>query len=98
MQPVRLPQSYISTGKSVLNQQLHIFNDASELAHVPVAYFRNTYTEKTVDLKFIIGKARESPLKKMTIPNLELQAATNGIKIARFTKGQHEIKADFTTL
>ena len=34
----------------------------------------------------------------MTIPNLELQAATNGAKLSRFIKEQHDIRIDSTTL
>ena len=71
--------------------QLHVFSDASDLALASVAYLRIAYNNNTVDLKFVMGKARVSPIKRITIPNLELQAATNGAKLAKFVKEQHDI-------
>ena len=38
-----------------------------------------------------MGKARVSPIKRVTIPNLEFQAATNGATLAKFVKKQHDI-------
>ena len=46
--------------------QLHIFNDASELALASVADFRITHAENTLEVKFIIGKTRVVPIKRMT--------------------------------
>ena len=39
-----------------------------------------------------------SPLKTITIHNLDLKAATNGAKLARLVKGQQDIKIDSETL
>ena len=62
------------------------------------AGLRIAYNEKTMELKFVIGKARESPIKRMTISNLELQAVTNGAKLAKFVKEQQDITINSLTL
>ena len=57
--------------------QLYVLNDASKLALASDAHLKITHADNTVERKFIIGKARLAPLKRITIPNLELEAATN---------------------
>ena len=56
------------------NVQLHVFCDASEIAYGAVAYFR-TVTHGRVNVSFVISKTRLAPIKTLTIPRLELQAA-----------------------
>ena len=51
----------ISTGKSFLDMQLHVSNDASECALASVAFFRITYDNILVEVKFIIEKVRVAP-------------------------------------
>ena len=93
-----LPRTYFKPETKILETQLHVFSDASELALASVAYLRIRYDDDTTELKFVIGKARVAPISRMTIPNLELQAATNGAKLSRFIKEQHDIRIDSTTL
>ena len=78
--------------------QLHVFSDASDFALASVAYLRIAYNYNTVDIKFVMGKARVSPIKRMTISNLELQAATNGAKLNKFVKKLHKIAINSLTL
>ena len=40
------------------------------------------YSDQSIAVRFVIGKARVAPLKKMTISNLELQAAVYGAQFA----------------
>ena len=72
-----MPQIYFKPETKILETQLHVFSDASELALASVAYLRIGYDDDTTELKFVIGNARVAPISRMTIPNLELQAATN---------------------
>ena len=88
----------LQTRNEDTGNQLHVFSDASELALASVAYLRTRYDDDTTELKFVIGKARVAPINRMTIPNLELQAAKNGAKLSRFIKEQHDIRIDSTTL
>ena len=54
--------------------ELHGFCDGGELAYGAVIYLRFP-TELTFDLRFVCAKAYVAPLKKRSIPRLELMAA-----------------------
>ena len=60
------------------NLRLHIFTDASEEAMCIVAYLQDIATLK---LTYVIGKCRVAPIRPMTIPKLELQAAFYGVRL-----------------
>ncbi|XP_033106332.1 uncharacterized protein LOC117108428, partial [Anneissia japonica] len=55
--------------------QLVIFCDASETAFGAVGYTRLEMCDGSVCVKFLTAKSRVAPLKVLTIPRLELQAA-----------------------
>ncbi|XP_036347022.1 uncharacterized protein LOC118756363, partial [Rhagoletis pomonella] len=63
--------------------QLHIFVDASSTAYAAVAYLRMRQGNK-VHVAFICAKSRCAPVKGMTIPRLELQAAILGCRLKTF--------------
>ena len=54
---------------------LCIFSDASEEAFGACAYIRWQVSSDAYDVRFIAAKSRVAPLKPLTIPRLELQAA-----------------------
>ena len=54
--------------------QLHAFCDASEIAYGAVAYFC-TVTRGCINVSFVISKTKLAPIKTLTVPQLELQAA-----------------------
>ena len=39
----------------------------------------------------MMGKARVAPIERMTIPNLEMQAAVYGAQLAQFIKEQQDL-------
>ena len=49
------------------------------------------YSDQLIAVRLVIGKARVAPLKKMTIPNFELQAAVYGAQLAQFVKEEQDI-------
>ena len=60
--------------------QLHHFADASEKGYGTVTYLR--YVNRAqIHCSFVIAKSRVAPLKKVSIPRLELTAATMMIRI-----------------
>ncbi|XP_062541078.1 uncharacterized protein LOC134209112 [Armigeres subalbatus] len=62
--------------------QLHTFVDASENGMAAVAYLR--FEEAgTVECSLVTAKTRVAPLKYLTIPRLELQAALIGARLAQ---------------
>ncbi|XP_075256011.1 uncharacterized protein LOC142348522 [Convolutriloba macropyga] len=72
--------------------ELHTFTDASELALSAVSYIRIEHIDESVSVAFVIGKARVAPIKRMTIPNLELQAAVYGAQLAQFVRDEMDIE------
>ena len=63
------------------NIQLHHFSDASENGYGTVSYIRSESSSCKVHVSLLMAKARVAPLKKVTIPRLELTAATSMVKI-----------------
>ena len=55
--------------------ELHIFCDASKKGYAAVAYARVVEHDDVIRCVFVMGKARVSPIKIVTIPRLELMAA-----------------------
>ena len=72
--------------------ELHTFTDASELVLSAVSYLRIEHIGESVSVAFVIGKARVAPLKRMTIPNLELRAAVYGAQLAQFVRDEMDIE------
>ena len=61
--------------------QLHIFGDASESAYGAVAYIRTT--TEPISVSFISAKGRVAPTKQVSLPRLELSAATIAVRLYR---------------
>ena len=76
LQGAYIPRSLFFKGKGVSSVQIHAFSDASEIAYATVVYLRILYDSGEVDVQFIAAKAKVSPLKKHSIPRLELIGAT----------------------
>ena len=67
---------------SASDRELHVFTDASECAYGAAAYFKVT-NETGVHVSLVMGKSRVAPLKSISIPRLELTAATVGAKLSK---------------
>ena len=76
----RIPRCYV-TSLPVERKELHIFVDASEHAFGAVIYLRTLYDNGDVSCVMVMSKSRLAPLKTLTIPRLELQAAVLGIRV-----------------
>lgn len=63
--------------------ELHHFCDACEVGFGTVSYIRLTNDRGDDHVAFLLGKARITPLKQITIPRLELAAATLAVKVDR---------------
>lgn len=71
----RIPRCYFVPGFSKVDVQLHRFSDASERAYAAVVYIRVVFSDGRIKTKFVTSKTRVSPIKKQTIPHLELLGA-----------------------
>ena len=73
---VRVPRCYFRSTQKVTSCQLHGFSDASERAFAAVTYLRVEYEGKEPEVTLIAAKTRVAPIKRQSIPRLELLGAT----------------------
>lgn len=71
---------------------LHIFCDASEKVYSAAVYFVSSGTDGNKTSRLIAGKAKVAPLKPISIPRLELQAAVLGCRLAESVKRESDYK------
>ena len=85
-----IDRRYFSTAKD--KWELHVFADASEDTMCAVAYLRSKPKEYSADLAFVIGKCRVAPMRHLSIPGLELQAAVMAVRLKEQIVKEHESK------
>ena len=81
----------------VVTNEIHHFCDASQCAYGAVSYLRQVDSERQAHCSFLVGKSRLAPLKQMSIPRLELAAATVSVRLNRLLKNELEIPIDKIT-
>ena len=74
----------------VKSSQLHHFSDASEAAYGSVTYHRLVSHENRVHCSFLFGKSRVTPLKAISVPRLDLSAATVSVRQDKLLKEELE--------
>ncbi|VDI00951.1 Hypothetical predicted protein [Mytilus galloprovincialis] len=75
----------------IVAADLHHFADASEIGYGVVSYLRIENEEGNTYCSFIMGKSRVTPLKQVTIPRLELTAATVAVRTNKMILKELEI-------
>ena len=83
MSEIRLSRRYLLEDKQISEIQLHVFCDASELPYGCVAYIRYSFKEGGHACAFVMSKCRLAPIKTVTLPRLELNAARTGARLAQ---------------
>ena len=73
------------------NIELHLFTDASQRAMAAVAYLKCQQNDE-VKIFLLMSKTHVAPLKKMSIPKLELQACLLVVRLAECVKKKMELK------
>ncbi|XP_067941083.1 uncharacterized protein [Watersipora subatra] len=75
----------------IFKAELHHFCDASTRGYGEVSYLRLVNTQGQVNCSLVMSKSRVAPIKPITIPRMELQAAVTAAKVSRFIKSELEI-------
>ena len=96
LQGISIPR-WFGVCKDDSHLELHCFSDASSVDYGAVCYLR-VVRGTSRECKFILGKSRVSPIKTVTIPRLELSAATLAIKLARIISKELEVEFDSVEL
>ena len=67
----------------VVKRQTHHFSDASTKGYGQCSYLRLKDVSHNIHCSLVCGKSRVMPLKPVTTPRLELQAAVTAVKISQ---------------
>ena len=70
-----IPRCYFPKQARIESVQLHGFSDASEEAYAGVVYLRMVDTLQRVHTSLVMSKTKVAPIKRLTIPRLELCGA-----------------------
>ena len=90
---IGIKRCFVETGiGSAVMNQLHHFSDASEMGYGAVTYLRSVNNNGDVACSFVLAKSRLTPLKRVTIPRLELAAATLAVKLDSVLKRELDMK------
>ena len=78
----------------IKSRQIHVFSDASSTGYGAVAYLRLLDDRDHIHCSFLMGKARLASVKAVTIPRLELTAATVAVRLAQMLKKELDEEPD----
>ena len=83
LETMEVPRCFKLTGMNGLKKiELHHFSDASTEGHGQCSYLHLVDTSDKVNCSLVLGKARVTPLKPITIPRLELTAAVVSVRVS----------------
>jgi len=92
---VAIPRCVLAAGvsyASLKNLHLHHFVDASTSGYGVVTYLRTVSCSGQIHCAFLFGKARLAPIKTVSVPPLELTAATLAVKINATIKREMQLE------
>ena len=78
----------------VTRVELHTFSDASTVGYGACTYLRSVYQNGMVRCCIVMGKSRVAPLKKISIPRLELVAAVLAARLGNLVRKELDITVD----
>ncbi|XP_074034150.1 uncharacterized protein [Leptinotarsa decemlineata] len=90
---IKIPRCYSLLIPSALRIEIHTFCHSSEKAFSAVSFLR-VIGENRTDVCLISAKTRVSPLKPLSIPRLELQAAVMASRLAQVIRNELEFPID----
>jgi hypothetical protein len=95
LEALRIPRCYDYDPPATY--ELHTFVDASEEAYASAVYWRVTRADGTIHVALAAGKSRVTPLKPISVPRLELQAAVLGARLAKTVEQEHDYEIQSKT-
>jgi hypothetical protein len=84
LKEVKIPRQMIENNMNCDNIQIHVFGDASKDAYATVIFIRSG--SECVKVQLVQAKARVAPLRRPTIPRLELMACVIGVRLVETVK------------
>nr|XP_034836272.1 uncharacterized protein LOC117992671 [Maniola hyperantus] len=96
LQQLHLPRRLTVDGAGTY--ELHGYCDSSELAYGAVIYLRATCDDGSVQVRLLCAKARVTPIKKISLPRLELCAAVLLADLAKYVLDSYLNRISFHTI
>ena len=96
LEEIQLPRCYRNLSMpNNCTVQLHMFSDASEYAYSTSAYLRlsNNHGDQA-HCSFVFGKCRNAPLRRPTIPRLELMAGLMAVRTSNLIRTELDLPVD----
>ena len=87
---ISIPRWFGASGHSAV--EIHGFSDASQTAMGAVVFLR-VASGSDVRVYFVCAKSKVAPLKRLTIPRLELSAAVLLARLTRWVRGQLDLQS-----
>ncbi|XP_064470382.1 uncharacterized protein LOC135385136 [Ornithodoros turicata] len=95
LQHISVPREIASNSFVDRLRKLHIFADASPRAYGAVVYLEHLSDDGSRGMAFLLSKSRVSPLKRQTLPRLELTAALLAARLYRFVSTALQTEFDY---
>jgi len=89
---VKIPRCIKEEDPDDVSMELHHFSDASQTAYGTCAYLRCVNRSGVISSNLIMSRSRVAPMKPVTIPRLELQAAVLSIKSDQIIRSYMSLK------
>ena len=86
-----MPRCYFPKNVQVVSLQIHGFCDASENAYAGVVYLRMADSTGVVHTSLVMSKTKVSPIKRLSVPRLELCGAQVLAKLLHHVKGIFQV-------
>ena len=93
-QTLRVPRCISPVNTRYTSVELHAFCDASLTAYAAVIYIRFALECAPAHVALITAKTRTAPLKPLSVPRLELQAALLGSRLLGAVQQEIDIRVD----
>ncbi|KAK3739937.1 hypothetical protein QZH41_015978, partial [Actinostola sp. cb2023] len=94
LQNFELPRCFCKDTYPKASVQLHVFADASEKGFGAVCYLRYALPEDRIKASFVMSRNRVAPLKQLSIPRLELQAAVLAVRLSNTVQRELTLEID----
>ena len=92
MPDIEIPRCLNSSTNQEKNHQLHVFVDASTVELSAVAYIRAQKQDEIFQTSFLLGKCKVAPIKQISVPKLELEAAVLGTRLRTLIETEITLK------
>ena len=81
---IHFSRCYHKSTSKIVSRTLHLFGDASEEAYAAVAYMVTQDEEGQCSSRIVMSRTRVAPIKRVTLPRLELLAALLAARLGKY--------------